>query len=105
MPTSSPVRVGRNVFCAIQGKRRFLARVVPLHNATCARVRRRALEPRAVPLLIQRYTGDNLMRSSLRLFLATSVTVAGLGISAGGCSSNDRVPDRSAPGGILSGNE
>ena len=39
------------------------------------------------------------MRSSFKLFVAASVTVAALGI---GCQS---VPDTDAPGGILSGNE
>ena len=43
------------------------------------------------------------MRSSLRLFLAASVTVAGMSIA--GCKSDDDVPTQSAPGGILSGNE
>src|SRR5687767_10520147 len=39
------------------------------------------------------------MRQSFRIFLASSVTVAALGI---GCQS---VPDSDAPGGIMSGNE
>src|SRR5687768_7634078 len=40
-----------------------------------------------------------IMRQSIRILLASSVTVAALGI---GCQ---RVPDSKAPGGILSGNE
>src|SRR5687767_15809134 len=43
------------------------------------------------------------MRSSLRIFLAASVTVAGMSVA--GCRNDDDVPVQSAPGGILSGNE
>ncbi|MEO6437113.1 MAG: hypothetical protein ABIP55_15325, partial [Tepidisphaeraceae bacterium] len=41
------------------------------------------------------------MRSSIRLFMAASVAVAGLGIV--GCA--ESVPQRDAPGGILSGSD
>src|SRR5215217_299143 len=41
------------------------------------------------------------MRKSIRVFIAASVTVAGLGIA--GCQSE--VPQRDAPGGVLSGND
>ena len=43
------------------------------------------------------------MRSSIKIFLAASVTVAALGVA--GCGNSEKVPDASAPGGVLSGSD